>query len=619
LLDRILPRAALVAAPPPDMTVTEWAEKNRVMSVENCAIPGKYRVSVTPFIKGPLDAITDRKVRKVVMQKSAQVAWTDGVLNNFVGYIIDQDPGPAIVLFPGADLAEAYSTKKLALMIRDTECLKSKVADPKSKTSRNTILSKSFTGGSLELVGSNAPANMSSHPCRYILIEEPDRCARNSGGEGNSLKLIHERGKTFHNLFELVGGSPTIDQASEIQREMEMSDKRRYFIPCPHCGEMQTLEWDMVVCQEKDELNHPVFGKTDPSSAMIYCKKNGCGFTNAEKNLVLPRGEWRATAPFSGIAGFYINEIYSPFPGATIYHMAEKYLEAKKFQDAGDNTLMITFTNTSLGEVWKEAFQEMDKDELSERVENFNIKNIPPEVLYLTCFVDVQGDRLEGSITGWGPGQPEEAFVLDYFVLKGDPEGKKIWLELDEIIFAVYCGKKIAITGIDSGYLKDAVYRYCKPRERRRVFPTKGVGTENERKPLVGNPSKGSIDKKIKLYPIGVDTAKDSLYNRLQVTEPGAGCIHFGNQLPENYFDMLTAEKIIIKYKKGVARRIYDLPSGKRNEALDIFVGNMAILAILKSMSRPIRLKLLGGENTGGQVPQKPKRKTGTISKGVEL
>ena len=237
--------------PPEPITGTQWAESNRILSSENCPLPGPYRVSVTPFIEEILDCTTDPTVEKIVCQKSAQVAWTDGVVNNSVGYYVDHEPSPILILFPTSKMADRYSKEKLAPMIRDSKVLRNKIAESKSRDSGNTILSKNFTGGHLELIGSNAPANLAMSPIRIVIVEEPDRCAANSGGEGNSLKIVFERTKAFHNRKIILGGSPTIKGLSEIEREMKLTDQRVFLVPCPICREYQLLKWSSVVWGKK--------------------------------------------------------------------------------------------------------------------------------------------------------------------------------------------------------------------------------------------------------------------------------------------------------------------------------------------------------------------------------
>ncbi len=602
-------------APPPAITVAEWAEENRILSAENCALPGPYRVAVTPFIREPLECVTDQDIEKVVMQKSAQVAWTDGVVNNVVGYYIDHDPAPMLTLFPTDNMGKRYSKEKLDPMIRDCKALNGKVAEKKSRDSKNTMTSKNFKGGHLELVGSNSPVNLSSSPIRVVIIEEPDRCAANSGGEGNSIKLTIERSKSFHNRKIILGGSPTIKGMSEIEREMNMSDKRYYYVPCPKCGAFQRLKWSMVIWDKQPGRDHPVFGDHVPESARLRCDHCKGEFSNAEKNQALSRGYWEATAEFTGTAGFYINELYSPFPKAKLSDIAAKFLEAKKVLKAGDPLLMITFVNTSLGETWEEKGEGAEKDDIIDRVETYRKSDIDPGVLVITAAVDVQDDRLEYEIVGWGIG--EETWSLDYDAIEGDPERAPVWKALDEVLEKRFTRNKIDLRAscvcIDSGAHTNAVYKYVLPRQVRRVYAIKGSSKEAE--PIVGRPSKRSLMKGLKLYPVGTDTAKTVIMGRLKIEEPGPGYCHFPDHYPDEFFKQLTAEELVTRYRNGVARRVWK-KKRPRNEALDIRVYNLAAFNILNPNFTKIARNLKAKEARAKDKPDTPKEKEAVVPRG---
>lgn len=590
--------------PPPLITVSEWAEEKRILSAENCALPGPYRIAVTPYIREILEAVTDRIVEKIVMQKSAQVAWTDGVVNNSVGYYVDHDPAPMLILFPTENMAKRYSKEKLKPMIRDCACLHGKIAEAKSRDSENTILSKNFKGGHLELVGSNSPVNLSSSPIRIVIIEEPDRCAANSGGEGNSLKLTIERSKTFHNRKIILGGSPTIKGLSEIEREMESTDKRYFMVPCPHCGTFQRLTWSMVIWDKREGRNHEVFGDHVPESARFQCDHCRKQFSNAEKNKSLSAGYWEPTAEFTGAAGFYINELYATFPKSTVVHIAMKFLEANKALKSGDPLLMITFVNTCLGETWEEKGEGVEIQAIADRVEAYKKSEIDPGVLVITAAVDVQDDRLEYEVLGWGIG--EETWSLDYGAIEGDPERPEAWKKLDDDALKKKWNRNgvnlnIVCACIDSGTHTNAVYKFVLPRQVRRVYAIKGSSKEAE--PIVGRPSKKSLMKGLKLYPVGTDTAKTVIMGRLKIQEPGPGFCHFPDHYPDEYFSQLTAEKLVTRYVKGRAKRIWK-KTRPRNEALDLRVYNMAAFNILNPNLNVISRKLKAAEKAAEEPDQ---------------
>ena len=361
---------------------------------------------------------------------------------------------------------------------------------------------------------------------------------------------------------------------------MKLTDQRYFNVPCPICREYQVLKWSNVVWDKQLYRNHEVFGDYLPETARLKCVSCGKEFSNAEKNEQLGKGVWEATAPFNGAAGFYMSELMSPFPKARLQDIAAKFLEAKKLLKAGDPTLMITFVNTALGETWEEKGIGVEKDELTDRLEPFSDDNIDENILVITAGVDVQDDRLELELVGWGQGF--ESWGLGYITIKGDPERAEVWDELDEILFDKEFKRgpvkvKVKCTCIDSGAHTNSVYDYVlskrqcmrKMRQAYRIYPVKGKSTTGD--PVVGKPSNRSLRKGLKLYPLGVDTAKDVIYGRLDVDEPGPGFCHFPDEYPDEYFKQLTAEEKVRRFERGMVKTFWKKKRA-RNEALDIRV-----------------------------------------------
>ncbi len=605
-LERVATKALSLFRPPPKTTISQWAEANRTLSTENCALPGPYRLAVTPYIREILDCITDRSVEIVCCQKSAQVAWTDGVLNNAIGYYIDVDPGPMLALFPTEDMGERYSKFKLTPMIRDTPALKSKIADSKSRDSGNTMLSKSFTGGALVIAGSNAPAKLADAPMRFIFVEEPDRCSRNAGGEGSSLKLAFERTKTFHNRKIILGGSPTIKGASAIESEMENSDQRHLYIPCPHCEFMQTLKWVNVKWEKIEGRDHKVFGRHDPKTAVLECENCHQTFTNAQKNKQMAKCVWIAHAEFTGKAGFYLNELYSPFPKATLAHVVEKFLEANKSLKAGDDTLMITWTNTSMGETYEGKGDRPAWAEIKARAEPYRMLTVPMGGLFLTCGVDTQDNRLSLVVRAWGAF--EESWLVYWIELYGDPGLADVWKQLDRVLsmgFRHESGSelKIVSTAIDTGgHHAHDVYNYVRTRHYLNVHAVKGSSIPGRQVDGKKTPQdvkwNGTVIKNgVQLWHIGTDIAKGIIYNRLKLPV-GPGYMHASLEVEEEYFEQLTSEKLVpVLNKNGFT--IHEWKKMRtRNEALDCEV--YAYFAALRAGMKWVKW----GEVEGAPPPE---------------
>jgi phage terminase large subunit GpA-like protein len=510
-----------------------------------------------------MDALNDPSVETVVMMSSAQVGKTE-ILNNIVGYFVDQDPTSILVVQPTLTMGQAWSKDRLSPMLRDTPCLRGKVKDPRARDSGNTTMHKVFPGGHITIAGSNSPAGLASRPIRIVLADELDRWPVSAGTEGDPLKLAFKRSTTFFNRKRFVCSTPTIKGYSRIESMYEESDKRRFYVPCPDCGEFQVLKWAQVQWPEGE-----------PREACYYCEHCGVEIDETKKLGMVRLGEWRAEGEFRGIVGVHLNELYSPW--RSFGEIAEDFLEAKR---GGVETLK-TWVNTSLGETWEDEGETVEATPLFHRRERGD--KIPEWAGVLTAGVDVQGDRLEIQVNAWGKG--EESKTIEQTLIMGDPAKRDVWDDLDVALTKSYeheTGAKLKIAGccIDSGgHHTNEVYQFCKNRVARRVWAIKGVGGEG--RAIVSRPSK-SNQGGVQLFSLGVDTAKDTLYARLKNEDEGPGYIHFDWGLDEEFFKQLTAEKITTKYVKGRPSRVW-VQTRPRNEACDCWVYSYAALLILNA------------------------------------
>ena len=558
------------------LSLADWNEAHRQLSRENSAMPGKYRLEMTPWLREPMECYTDAAYDAVVFLKSTQVGYTEGMTNGALCYHIDHDPTSVLVLFPTDKTVERYSKEKFDPMVRDNPRIRDKISKAKSRDSYNTLTSKYFDGGHVQFVGSNSPADLASSPIRIVIVEEPDRCARNSGKEGNSLKLAYERQATFPDAKRLLGGSPTIKNLSEIQREYDLSDQREFYIPCPKCRHYQTLDWSMVVWKKDEDAEpHPVFGRHKPTTARFKCKKCKKLFNDSEKNRVVTQGKWIAKYKGRRVAGFRINALYSKFPKAKLSYLVERFLEAKRYLDLGDPSFMITFTNTALAECWSEKGDELEEDVLREKAEDYD--GIPYGPCVLVASVDVQDDRLELLLKGYG--RDFESWNIDYKIFRGDPgqkidEEHSVWWQLDQYLLKVRknpSGMKMPVqaTAIDSGgHYTDQVYRFCKARWYRRVIAIKGSGTAGL--PILGKPSVRNRFR-CRLFILGSNNIKDMVATRLAKKKHGAGYIHTPNHFPDEWFKGLTTEHRVTRYRQGHAYQVWELKyKGASNEPWDL-------------------------------------------------
>lgn len=517
-----------------------------------------------------MDACNESGIHTVVVMKSAQVGYTE-ILLNLLGYYISQDPSPILMVQPTLEMAETFSKTRLAPMLRDTPILAGTVAEARARDSGNTLLSKSFPGGHFALAGANSTAGLASRPIRIVMCDEVDRFPASAGAEGDPINLAIKRATTFHNRRIVIGSTPTIKGISRIELAFSQSDQRRYFVPCPHCGEFHTLKWANVKWPEHN-----------PDSAYMACEACGGVIEERHKPIMLAKGEWRAELPCKGIAGFHLNELYSPWRRWA--EVAKDFLAAK----ASPETLK-TWVNTSLGECWEEESEKSDPDSLFTRRENYDVACLPDGVLYLTAGVDVQDDRLEVEVVGWrqdGQDVPPESWGVEYRVLHGDPARMEVWNDLDTVLqnqWQTQNGRRLRVmaTAIDSGGHHTAqVYAYCAARKGQHVYACKGTGGP---RPLWTGKKSKSPKYKAELWMIGSDTGKDAWYSRIRIKEPGPGYCHFPLAYDRTYFAMLTSEQVRTKFVKGRPMREWFLPPNRRNEALDI-----RVLALAALLARPI-------------------------------
>ena len=509
-----------------------------------------------------MDAVNEPGVSEVVYMTSSQIGKTE-ILNNIIGYFSHQDPSPMLLIQPTLDMAETWSKDRLAPMIRDTDALTELFGDPRSRDSNNTLLHKKFPGGHITMAGANSPSSLASRPIRIVLLDEEDRYPHSAGTEGDPGSLAQKRTTTFWNRLLVTASTPTIEDESKIESRYQQSDQRKFYVPCPECDAFQVLSWQLIK-----------FEKGKPETTYYECEHCKAHLKESDKMWMLSHGEWRAEAAFNGIVGFHISELYSPWVKWS--EMVESFFKAKRLPE----TLKV-WVNTSLGETWKDKTEGVDPSGLLGRKENWG-RVAPEDVIVITAGVDVQDDRLEVEVIGWGVGQ--ESWSLQYHVLHGDPAQQKVWEDLTNVLTQTIKTSDgrilpVACACVDSGgHQTQRVYEYCKAREYQRIYAIKGASQLG--KPLVSKFSKAN-KLRVKLFTIGTDTAKQMIYARLKIHQPGPGYCHFPADYPEEYFKQLTAERIQTKFVNGHPVRVWVMQKGRRNEALDCRVYGMAALHIL--------------------------------------
>lgn len=623
-----------IVAPPPDIKISEWAEENRILSPEYAAEPGKWSNDRAPYQVEMMDAILDPEVEKVVCMTSSQVG-KNAILENIIGYHIDIDPCPILLIEPSLDTAEDYSKRRIAPLIRDTKSIKDKVSDVKSKDSNNTILSKNFPGGSLVLVGANSPSGLASKSIRIVLADEVDRYNESAGTEGDPIKLAEKRTITFSNKKFVFISTPGLTANSRIEPEYKKGTQEKWKKECPHCAADVFINWNGLEYQySKDDLgNYEVW---DIKFKCPCCLESFDEFTWNQQP-----GKWIPDNPGAKkIRSFKINSFVSPW--WTWEGIVCEYLDSKDNPEE-----YVTFVNTVLGESYEAKGEIETEDILLKRREDYT--ELPDGVLIITCGVDVQGDRLEYEIVGWGKG--EESWGLKRGVIPSDPEKQKTWDVLDETLSRSFKFENglvlnIACTLIDSGgHSTSQVYRYCRKKQvqGKYIFACKGMGGPGL--PLIYKVTRTKATKKNKidrdaencaLVVLGVDNGKSLIMSRLKMQEIGPGFMHF----PVNddlgydqlYFKGLISEKVVfVKVKGGKVPQWQKVNEHARNEPLDM--RNYALAAVkmlnidyekLEKRLRNIQETLESQANSQQKQAEKPrkpvkKRVRGVVNRGVEV
>ncbi len=555
--------------PPPGLTLSQWADTYRMLSAESSPTPGPWHTDNAPYQREIMDAMGDPHVRKVVVMTAAQIGKT-AMLMNVLGYYMHYYPAPVMMMEPTIEMGQTLSKDNLAPMIRDTPVLRGLV-NIKSRYSGNTILKKNFPGGHVTIVGANSPVGLRMRPIKVLLADEVDGYPESAGTEGDPLLLAMKRQTVFWDKKTIIVSTPTIKGHSKIDKEFMESTREEWTIPCPGCGHYQPLAWRNVNFEDY---------RKDPSKPILYqCERCGKLFGEYEWKEQGKLGRFRAENPTAETRGFHLNTLASSFCGWK--DVVDKFISANEQMAVGNIEEMKTWINTELGETWEEPGEHIDENKLISRRELYDAE-VPEDVLVLTAAVDVQKDRFEVEVVGWGVGK--ESWGIRYQKIYGDTKQDKVWGDLDTFLLTPFHKKDgtpmyIQACCVDSGYRSVQVYRFTVDKFDRRVFAIKGKGGQGI--PYFKNPT---TDNRLKtpLFTIGVDEGKDILQQRLQhtVRDPsitsGPNYCHFPLNpeagYDETYFKGLTSEMKIVRFRRGQMIVSWDFrdKNYKRNEPWDL-------------------------------------------------
>ena len=577
-LNKAMRKVLAGMTPPDDLTVTQWAEAKRRLSAESAAEPGPWRTERTPYLREPMDAFTDPKVRHIVMVAASQVGKSE-FLNNYIGYIIDEDPGSILFIHPTTIDAQEYSKLRIAPMLRDSPALRQKIAAPKSRDSHNTILQKAYPGGILTMCGSTEAHALASKPIRYVFGDERDRWATSAGNEGDPWDLAMARQTTFYNAKAVEVSTTTIKNASAIEAAYYTGTMERWNSKCPHCGEYHEIRWSDIRF-EYDEII--VSHKKTYKVKKVYYTCPGCGCISTEAEMKRAPAKWIAENPEAygqGTRSFWLNAFVSQW--ASWESIVLKYLNA-----LGSTKKMQVVFNTCFGEPWEDRGDIEDEDSLLARREDYGKdKNgepveLPPGVLVLTAGVDTQDDRMEYEIVGHG--FFGETWGIEKGIVMGRPDDDATWNKLDEVVFDRVMrfengvGLRVSMSFVDEGgHFTQSVRAQCNARISKKVFCIKGMPGQD--KPYISPPKKQKIFvNQIAVgtcwqYQLGVDSGKEIIMDNLRVQTPGQKYCHFPKRddYCSAYFAGLLSETKVYDPNKKQPWSWKKIPGHERNEPLD--------------------------------------------------
>jgi phage terminase large subunit GpA-like protein len=616
------------------MTVSEWADINRVLPKGTSARAGQWRTE--SFQREPMDSILDPEVQEVVWMKSTQVGGSEA-MNNMIGFFMDADPRPMMMVQPVDQSAKEYSQKRIDPMLEATPCLQGKVRETSSSSKHGSQSLKQFDGGFLKIVGSKSAPALRSDYVSVIFFDEVEGYDDDVNGEGNPIVIATKRTGTDPEakIFKASTPGQRPKGFSLIEEAYNDSSKARYFVPCPFCNTMQVLVWRGLYAltdnsyessdedDEDDQEYNLVWEMDDKGDIIERSVRYRCAsckelIDEKYKRRMLDAGRWVHKYPDrKRVRGYHINALYAPWK--TIWPSLAS--EWKKAQ--GNPEKLKAFITLNLGQTWNEGASSLNSGSLTARRKPYQMPDgteveIPRGVGVLIASADIQRNRIEAQILGFGKG--EESWLIDHEIFTGDPGLPDVWDEVDEWLRKERqheCGliMKPAITLIDSGDGEnvDAVYDFVLPRQNtsRRVFACKG--TDYLSRP--GLVQEGTTKRNaVRLWMVATHAAKDRIFARMKIKQPGPGYMNFPDWATDEYFSQVTAEKKIpfTNKRTRVTKHVY--VKSHRNEALDMTVYCHAGLFVLQNFIDKATygdLSKLVDAVQAGSMPQLQRRQRG--------
>lgn len=573
-------------APAQRLTVDQWADRYRILDRFTSAEHGRWKTERTPYLRQPMRDFTDPTVEEIVLVAGTQVGKTEAILN-MIGFVADQDPGPTMAVLPREEDAKNWGQKRARRALENSPRLALHLTGKEDDVQGKLFkLDRMY----LKLAGANSPADLVSDPCRYVFFDEVDKYPKFSGKDASPLKLGRKRTTTFWNRKIVEASTPTLEEAA-IWQSFLSSLVQRYFVPCLRCGGFQAMgfrkrdpkrrgmgEWSKARASSIVWPKNIRAADLESGDVPVWMQCAQCGgrMEEAEKEQMVGAGVWcpegcdvidgRVVGKVERRArrGYHIPAMLSPW--VSWAELVGEFLGAKDEPDG-----LMSFVNNSLAEPWQDvAIEKVDAHPLMQRREVYGV-TVPEGVLFLTCGVDVQADRIEYEVFGWGVDY--ESWSIEYEVLWGNTLEREVWKKLDERLKKRWdnadgVGFGIVRAFIDSSFNTAIVYSFVRKRQVRQIFAVKGE--DGSGRPIAVL-SKGQVRSTgLHLWIVGIDSAKDWIFGALRLDEVGPSYQHFP-MYDEDYFLMLTAERPSIKRVKGFQVRSYE-KIRDRNETLDLRV-----------------------------------------------
>ena len=626
--------------PPERLDLDDWSDKYRMLPSETSSEPGRWRTSRFPFLRRIMKCLSpSSRAKEVPVIKGAQLGFTELCIN-FILHAADQNPGPLMYLQKTDDAAKDFSTQKLSPNIRACEKTATKIGLKKPKFLSDEVGNIGFPGGFIVMGGSNSGAFLRSKSIRDIMADEEDSFKGNIDSEGSPLAVARKRQVNFPNGKYFRLSTPKFRETSTIEPAFDRGTQERFYIPCPRCnphlrenGTRFVIRWENIKWSVAE-------GSVDPTDVWLECPHCGGRIDEHEKTALMAAAESFAAYGWMSEKGskdkpypiledvtrpsFQISSLYSPLGFFSWASAVSEWLECVK---SGDKALLQVFINQTLGETYSAAGQDISSSWLAQRRKPFPINTLPAGVLVITAGVDVQEDRVEVEVVGWGLNG--ESWGLGYKRFYGatdavgswesDADNPTAWLQLDDYLRTRWvhpCGVEMGIecTLVDTGFRAEPVHVFCRLWETARVYPVKG--RDGWGRGYIDRPTRRTAKYKTWDFTTWTDECKDYVYSCLRVEKPGPGYCHFPtmDDYGENYFAGLIAENKKTKKVGGKIVLFWDCPAGARNEPLDCRVYAFSALKVFSPNleARAVRMKTESAPNVGAEVVRPVGQKTYT-------